>query len=140
MPTLRLVPPPEVERRWPEFRVLLDRAIQHARGELVVDDLLAGVLAGKMGVFALEEGNELQLVSAFEFIRYPRRSVMNLIATGGCNGVAYAKNFALVDQVARAMGASAVCCYCRPAVARHIEHLLPGAKQAYIVMEREVSP
>lgn len=138
MPTLRLMQPPEVVQRWSELRKILDRAIQHARGELEVDDLLAGVHSGKMAILAQEEGDELQLLLAFEVITYPRRSVLNLIAGAGKNIAALPQRYDLIETLARAMGASAVRCFCRPAVARHIKHFFPDAKQAYVVMEREV--
>jgi hypothetical protein len=138
MPTLRLVPQAEVAARWSEFRVMLDRAIQHARGELEVDDILGNVLVGNMGVLAQEEGDELQLLFAFEVTPYPRCSVFNIVAMGGRNFAGFALCYDLIDKLATQMGASVVRCYVRPAVARHIKRFMPEAVQAYIVMEREV--
>ena len=138
MPTLRLVQQAEVAGRWGEFRDILDRAIQHARGELVVDDILADVLIGKMGILAQEEGNTLQLLFAFEVITYPQRAVFNLIAVAGRNLAGLVPCYDLIDKLASTMGASVVRCYCRPAVARHIKRLFPDTQEAYVVMEREV--
>jgi hypothetical protein len=139
MPTLRLVQPPEAIARWPEFRAMLDRAIQHGRGELEVDDILAGVQADKMGVLAQEEGDELQLLFAFEVIVYPRRSVMNLIAVAGKNLAGLVPRYEMVDLIARTMGATSVRCFCRRSVARRIKQLFPTTEEAYVVMEREVA-
>jgi hypothetical protein len=132
------VPQAEVAARWTEFRAMLDRAIQHARGELEVDDILSNVLVGNMGVLAQEEGDELQLLFAFEVNPYPRRSVFNIIAMAGRNFAGLAACYDLIDKLATQMGASVVRCYVRPAVARRIKQILPDAQQAYIVMEREV--
>jgi len=117
---------------------MLDRAIQHARGELEVDDILVGVGGGRIGILAQEEGDTLELLFAFEVNPYPRRSVFNIIAMGGKNFAGFAACYALIDKLASTMGASVVRCYCRPSMARHIKHLMPEAKEAYIVMEREV--
>lgn len=138
MPTLRLVQQAEVARRWSEFREILDKAIQHARGELEVDDILADVLIGKMGILAQEEGDELQLLFAFEIITYPQRAVFNLIAAAGKNLAGLASCYDLIDKLAHTMGASVVRCYVRPAVARHIKRIFPDTQEAYVVMEREV--
>jgi len=118
---------------------MLDKAIQHARGELEVDDILAGVQADKMGILAQEEGDALQLLFAFEVIEYPRRSVMNIIAVAGNNLAGLVPRFELVNVIAKAMGASSLRCYCRPSVARHIKRLFPDTQEAYVVMEREVA-
>jgi hypothetical protein len=140
MPALRLLPPLEVVDRWSEIRKELDRAIQHARGELGVDDILSLVGKGKMGIVALEEGKTLQLCAAFEVISYPRRSVLNLVAVGGKGAAELRHQFAGIDVIARELGADVVRCYCRPSVARLIKRVAPEAKQAYVVMEREVQP
>ena len=138
MTTLRLVPQREVGQRWGEFRAMLDKAIQHARGELEVDDILTGVLSGQMGVLAQEEENVLQLLFAFEVINFPRRSVLNIIAMAGENFAGFAACYDFIDVLATDAGASVVRCYCRPSVARHVKRLMPEATEAYIVMEREV--
>jgi hypothetical protein len=138
MPTLRLVQQNEVGERWPEFRVMLDKAIQHARGELEVDDILACVYSGRMGILAQEEGNTLQLLFAFEVITYPQRAVFNLVAAAGRNLAGLVPCYDLIDRLADTMGADIVRCYCRPAVARHIKRLFPDTQEAYVVMEREV--
>ena len=137
-PTLRLVHPPEVAARWTEFRAMLDRAIQHARGELEVDDILASVMVGSMGILAQEKGDMLELVLAFEIIPYPRRSVFNIVAMGGRNFAGFADCYDLIDSLADTMGASIVRCYCRPSMARHVKRMMPDVQQAYVVMEREV--
>jgi hypothetical protein len=118
---------------------MLDRAIQHARGELAVDDILALVDNDKMGVLAQEEGDELQLLFAFEVVVYPQRSVMNLVAVAGRNLAGLVPCWDVVDTIARVMGATSVRCFCRPSVARHIKRLFPSTQQAYVVMEREVA-
>jgi hypothetical protein len=138
MPTLRLVPQAEVAARWVEFRTMLDRAIQHARGELEVDDILSGVLVGAIGVLAQEEGDTLELLFAFEVINYPRQSVFNIIAMAGKNFAGLPSCWDLIDKLATNMEASVVRCYVRPAVARRIKRLFPDTQQAYVVMEREV--
>jgi hypothetical protein len=117
---------------------MLDRAVQHARGELRVDDILAGVGNDKMAVLAQEEGDKLELLLAFEVLRYPRLSIMNIVAVAGTNFVAMKEGSNVVHALARAMGASVVRCYCRPSVARRIKQLFPDTRQAYVVMEREV--
>jgi hypothetical protein len=135
---LRLVPQHEVGQRWPEFRGILDRAIQHARGELDVDDILSGVLTGHMGMLAQEEGGTLQLLFAFEIIYYPRQAVFNIIAMAGRNFAGFAQCWDLIDVLATEVGASVVRCFCRPAVARRAKQIFPDAQVAYVVMEREV--
>jgi hypothetical protein len=138
MPTLRLVPQAEVAARWSEFRDMLNRAIQHARGELLVDDLLGCVLTGSMGVLAQEEGDTLELLFAFEIITYPRCSVFNIVAVAGKNLAGLASCWNLIDRLATEMGASVVRCFCRPSVSRRIKQVFPDTQVAYVVMEREV--
>lgn len=117
---------------------MLDRAIQHARGELEVDDILGGVLTGNMGILAQEEGGKLELLFTFEIINYPRCSVFNIIAMAGRNLAGLVPCYDLIDSLANNMGASIVRCFCRPSVARRIKQLFPDTQAAYVVMEREV--
>lgn len=136
--TYSLLHPQAVQARWHEIRDLLDRAVAHGRGELQVDDLLALVLSGGMGVLVLEEEGEIIAATAFEVIRYPRRAVLNFAYTGGRGSAGIVRNIDVLYDVARRMGADTLSCLCRPAVARHIRRMLPQAEQAYVVVEMRV--
>lgn len=137
--TYNLLTPAEVRHRWPEVRAQLDRAVAHGRGELVVDDILGMVEDGRMGVLALQNEGELVAVTAFEVLRYPQRKVLNFAFTGGRDAKGIVEHFDRVEEIAHEMGADAVICQCRPAVARFIKRLLPDTEQAYVVVERKVA-
>lgn len=140
MATYRLLHPAEVQANWSRLREEIGRAVAHGRGELQIDDILALVEDGRMGVLALHEGEVLLAATAFEILTYPRRKVLNFAFTGGRNAKGIVDNYHLIEQIAKQLGADAVQCFCRPAVARFIKRLIPDVEQAYVVMERKVTP
>lgn len=137
--TYRLLFPEEVKERWDVISKLLNRAVEHGRGEVTTDDILAMVGEGRMGVLALEEDGEIAAVTAFEILVYPHRRILNFAFTGGRNARSIVDNFDKIEEVARSMDADAISCMCRPAVARLIRRLLPTVEQAYVVMEHKVT-
>jgi hypothetical protein len=140
MQTYRVMLPSTVNERWGELRPLLARAVAHCRGEVQVDDLLMLVNRNVMGILALEEDGEVLLASAFEVLRYPRRTVLNFAYVGGSHGIGIVQNIEVLYDVARTLGADTLSCMCRPGVARRIRQLVPQAEQAYLVVELRVPP
>lgn len=139
MKTFVLLTPKMVTARWNEVQPLLDSAVMHGRGELVVDDVLDLVWAGRMFVSVVKEDEKIVLAIAAEMMYYPRKPVLNLAFVGGKAYPMYDEIYARLEEMAVILGAKAIQCYCRPAVAKLLKAAQPGVEEAYIVVEKKVA-
>lgn len=136
---LTILKPEEVACRWSEISELLGPALPHCNGEFELDDLLNLVAGGRAFVLALVNGGRIELASVCECIRYPRKTVLNVLVLGGRRLDVVARQF--WDQVAgtaRLLGASCVRGAVRPSMERYYRRIAPAATRAYAILERPV--
>lgn len=137
--TLTVISPDVAEAWWTSIRELLIPAIEHCNGEFEVDDLLAMVMEGKAFVVVMANEEGLELAAICECLKYPRKSVLNVLVLGGRNLDLVAKQFwPKVTEVARILGASSVRGAVRPAMERLYRRIAPDAVRAYAILERRV--
>lgn len=138
--TFTLLTPKKLVVRWKEVRPLLQRAVVHNKGELIVDDVIDLVWQGKMFVAVLEEDEKILLVVAAEVIYFPKRKVMNLVLVGGTGTTILREQFhERLLQMAKTLEVQAIRCYCRDSVMRLLQRLDLKITKAYNVLELEVS-
>jgi hypothetical protein len=68
---------------WPQVRPLLDRAVQHANGEMAVDDVLEMVANGSMFVFLMIRNGVVVTALTAEFSTQPGLKSMLFRLLGG---------------------------------------------------------
>lgn len=136
---MKLLTPKQVTAYWNEICPLLDKAVMHGRGELVVDDILDLVWAGRMFVSVVEEKEKIVLAIAAEMIYYPRKPVLNVAFVGGRAKDIYVEVYARLEEMAKVLGAKAIQCYCRPSIAKLLTKAYDGVEEAYIVVEKKVA-
>lgn len=135
--SLRVLRPEEVHASWLELRELLGLGIEFGHGDFEIDDILSLVSDGKSFIVVLERDGETVLASACEVIVYPRRSVMNVMAIGGCGlDVMFGRFWDLISDIGRVLGVDAVRGSVRPSMQRYCKRIAPDATVAYNVLER----
>lgn len=139
--TFDLLTFPQTVAEWPIIMPLLDRAVVHGRGELVVDDILKLASEDRMFVSVLRnEDRKITLAVAAEIIYYPRKKVLNLAFAGGRDAKVVSElYFDQLREMAVRLGADRIQCHCRESVARLLKQLRPKASVAYIILEEEVA-
>lgn len=145
-PQLILLPPHAVAYHWKEIKPLLEKAAQHGRGEVPVDEVLEQVLQFKMCVHVFEDAAGIRFATASRVTREDDgRKFLDVVFAAGIGGVDVLKKwFKEYEVTAKTMGASVVRCFCRPAIARYLRRHLPGSTsrqlEFYTVVEKEVTP
>ena len=122
---------------WPKLREFFELGIEFGHGDFEIDDILSLVSDGKSFIVVLERDGETTLASACEVIVYPRRSVMNVMAIGGCGlDVMFGRFWDLIVDIGRVLGVNAVRGSVRPSMQRYCKRIAPDATVAYNVLER----
>ena len=106
----------EVPRIWHEVKPLVDKALAHADGEQLSEDVLQKLLNKHMILFAGIEGQELASVCIAEIMIYPRKKVLHvtLAATkSGRDFELWDTTFHIVEDFGRAMGCTSVSAWVR---------------------------
>lgn len=134
----KLLTPPQVKAKWTEISKLLNKAVIHGRGELMVDDILDLVLSGKMFVAVTETDDKIVLAIAAEIMYYPRKRVLNLAFGAGAVSPMYDEIYEALAKMALILEADAIQCYCRKSVAKLLMKAYDGVEEAYIVVEKKV--
>lgn len=135
---LTVMTPDQVDACWPVIRKLLAPAIEHCNGEFEVDDLLEMVVEGHAFVVVLL-GEGIELAAVCECLKYPRKTVLNVLVLGGKNlDIVAMKFWPRVAEVAKVLGASSVRGAVRPAMERYYRRIAPDAMKAYAILERRV--
>jgi hypothetical protein len=86
--------PALIEANWASAAALLEPVVREAaRGEFDLEDLQGMVERGSAFAALMHDGGVPVLAMVFEFRRYPRKQVLNVIALGGADLVGAAVSF-----------------------------------------------
>jgi hypothetical protein len=139
MPDHRIVvlTPSFVAKHWPTIRELLAPAMEFSNGEMEVDDIRTMVFADQAFLMGVLVAGKPLWVAACECLRYPRRTVLHVLAVGGQNlHEALTELWADIAFIAHTLGATAVRGAVRPSMERYSRRYAPKAKKVYVVMEQ----
>ena len=106
----------EVPRIWHEVKPLVEKALAHADGEQLPEDVLLKLLNERMILFTGIEGQDLAGICIAEIIFYPRKKVLQvtLAATkSGRDFELWNETFEVVEDFGRAMGCTSVSAWVR---------------------------
>jgi hypothetical protein len=112
-------------QHWPAVAALLAPAFEHARGEFEAPDLLELCRDGRaVASLAFDDAGAPCMAMVFEFLAYPRRTVVHVLALAGRDlrqvGVLFWAQF---REWARESGASEIQASTRPAMTRTLRRL-----------------
>ena len=73
-----IVQPDQIHRYWPEAKPLISKALEHADGEMIAEDVLPYLLEGSQNLW-LGSDDAIFLALVTEIIKYPRKKVLRII-------------------------------------------------------------
>jgi hypothetical protein len=129
-----IIHPNYVPQIWPVVGEMIDRAMQHAKGEINTDQLKVFLARGEHQLMVFVDDLKIIGAIAFEWINYPNDRVMHINAIGGkTTPECVCKMFAW----AKAQGATSVRGSAHESVAR-LWRMKYGMETIYYVVEKRL--
>jgi hypothetical protein len=123
---------------WPTISRYLRQVIEHGQGESTLTDYLTKVLIDMAQCWAVVDHGTIVGVGLTEFLQYTQHKTLHIIAFSGSNFEEQSKVFPTVEQFARDNGCKAIEQWGRQGWAKVLPQYVPGFKQAYVVMRKDL--
>jgi len=138
MKTILLTPDEAVEH-WPTLSPLLQSSIDHGQEETTLTGYLRKVLnyQAQLWVF-LDDNNQLKGCGLTQFLEYSTHRTLHIIACAGVDWLEWADSYYIVENFARDNGCKRVEMWGRDGWLRRLPKVIPGWKQAYVVMSKDI--
>ena len=114
----------EVPRIWHEVKPLVEKALAHADGEQLPEDVLLKLLNERMILFTGIEGQDLAGICIAEIIFYPRKKVLHLtiVATkSGRDFELWKDTYDVIAEFGRRMGCDSVSAWVRKGFVKKLD-------------------
>jgi hypothetical protein len=128
----------QTTENWITLSKHLRQAIEHGQGESTLTDYLTKILTGYAQCWAVVEHGTIVGVGLTEFLQYTQHKTLHIIAFSGSNFEEQSKVFPTVEQFARDNGCKAIEQWGRQGWAKVLPQYVPGFKQAYVVMRKDL--
>ena len=129
----------QVISNWNLITEYLNKVLDHSQGESTLTDYLRKILNNYAQCWAvLDENNQIKGVGLTEFLQYAQHTTLHIIAFSGNNFEEQSKVFPTVEEFAKANGCKAIEQWGRPGWAKVLPQYVPGFKQAYVVMRKDL--
>lgn len=112
--------------------------IPHGQGESTLTDYLTKILNGHAHCWAVINDNSIVGAGLTEFMNYSQHKTLHIIAFSGSDFEEQSKVFPTVEQYAKDSGCKAIEQWGRQGWAKVLPKYVPGFKQAYVVMRKEI--
>jgi len=123
---------------WITLSNYLQQVLPHGQGESTLTDYLTKILTNYAQCWAVLEGGTIVGVGLTEFLTYSQHKTLHIIAFSGSNFEEQSKVFPTVEQFAKDTGCKAIEQWGRPGWAKVLPQYVPGFKQAYVVMRKDL--
>ena len=123
---------------WPTLSEYLNKVLEHGQGESTLTDYLTKVLVGVAQCWGVIENGAIVGVGLTEFLQYSQHKTLHIIAFSGSNFEEQSKVFPTVEQFAKDNGCKAIEQWGRQGWAKVLPQYIPGFKQAYVVMRKDL--
>ena len=123
---------------WPTLSEYLSKVLEHGQGESTLTDYLTKVLVGVAQCWGVIENGAIVGVGLTEFLQYSQHKTLHIIAFSGSNFEEQSKVFPTVEQFAKDNGCKAIEQWGRQGWAKVLPQYVPGFKQAYVVMRKDL--
>ena len=118
MSVARIVPNDEVAHIRGTVGPMLDKAINHADGNLLLIDVLYRILAGEQQLWIAEDGAQIIACAVTQVLVFPRKKVLSIAFIAGSDMNAWIGHEPVVEEYARQRGCVAFEGYARQGWAR----------------------
>ena len=123
---------------WPTLSQYLRKVLDHGQGESTLTDYLTKVLVGVAQCWGVFDQGNIVGVGLTEFLQYSQHKTLHIIAFSGNNFEEQSKVFPTVEAFAKDNGCKAIEQWGRPGWAKVLPQYVPGFKQAYVVMRKDL--
>jgi hypothetical protein len=132
MMTLKQYVGPDVAIVWPVVEGLLQKAVDYAHGDITTEDLRLACIREEMQLFIFWDGETAKSSLVTEFLQYPRKKVIRVIAAAGKGyGQCVREYWDLLSVWAGQNGVSEFESWNRPSMTRYLRRL--GFEKVYEV-------
>jgi len=128
----------DVLKHWDIVSKHLTRAREYGQGESSLTDYLRKILNNQAQCWAVIDSDNIVGVGLTEVLIYSQHKTLHIIVFSGSNFEEQSKVFPTVEAFAKECGCSAIEQWGRPGWAKVLPEYVPGFKQAYVVMRKEI--
>jgi hypothetical protein len=126
-------------QHWPTISSLLQKAKDKGQGESSMSDYMKKILNGYAQCWvAIDDERKIIGAGLTEFMVYSKYKTLHIILFTGVDFEQQSKLFYTVEAFAKEAGCVAVEQWGRPGWAKVLPKYVPGFKQAYVVMRKEI--
>jgi hypothetical protein len=135
---ITLLSPADALTWWPTLSEYLKKAMDTGQGESNLTDYMKKILNEQAHCWAIINDNKIVGVGLTEILQYSQHKTLHIIAYSGDSFEEQANTFPHIEEFARKFGCSAIEQWGRPGWAKVLPQYVPGFKQAYVVMRKEI--
>ena len=111
----------DIDLVWDDVAPLIGKALQHAEGELVPDDIKKHLDKGDLRLWVALEGKETIAAMVTEVIQYPRKKIVRVITLAGKNMDMWYDFLPMIEGYAIRNGCSSLEAWSRKGMARKLK-------------------
>ena len=111
----------DIDLVWGDVAPLIEKALQHAEGELVPDDIKKQLDKGDLRLWVALEGKETIAAMVTEVIQYPRKKIVRVITLAGKNMDMWYDFLPMIEGYAIRNGCSSLEAWSRKGMARKLK-------------------
>ena len=111
----------DIDLVWDDVVPLIEKALQHAEGELVPDDIKKHLDKGDLRLWIALEGKETIAAMVTEVIQYPRKKIVRVITLAGRNMDMWYDFLPMIEGYAIRNGCSSLEAWSRKGMARKLK-------------------
>jgi len=116
-----LIEPDDIGLVWDDVVPLIEKALQHAEGELVPDDIKKHLDKGDLRLWIALESKEIIAAMVTEVIQYPRKKIVRVITLAGKNMDMWYDFLPMIEGYAISHGCSSLEAWSRKGMARKLK-------------------
>lgn len=136
---ITLLPPEQVVSHWDYLSHMLEKVLDHSQGESNTTDYLKKILNEMVHCWVvIDDESQIVGVGLTQYLQYSQHKTLHIIAFSGSNFEEQSKVFPTVEQFARDSGCKAIEQWGRPGWAKVLPKYVPGFKEAYVVMRKDL--
>jgi len=134
-----ILPPELVLKHWIAISSLLEKALDRGQNETSLTDYMRKILNNEVQCWIIGDDKHSIVGAALtRVIQYAQYKTLHIIAFAGKDFEEQSKVFPTVEKFARQMECKAIEQWGRPGWAKELPKYVPGFKQAYVVMRKDL--
>jgi hypothetical protein len=135
---IQLLSPDSILTMWSEISPLIQEALDTGQGENTLADHMRKLMNFQEHCWLIDNEGEIKGIILTEFLQYTQHKTLHVITLSGADFKTWVHLYPTIEQFAKDGGAVAVEQWGRPGWARVLPELVPGFKQAYVVMRKNI--